>query len=123
MDKTTEKRGARVNIPTARVEDEELHPEFGHMALLWWDETGRMQWQEKGRRCEEDHRHFNEATIRAVLLERTGLPHIPPDTKAWMVSAGAGDAELAKEIAMSAAMSLGSLLNPRFPRGWAGTDG
>lgn len=107
-----------MRIPEARTgewDEDPVHPEFGHMVMVWWDETGRMQWKDKGRRCEETgrgHAHFPESVVQATLTERTGLPFIPEGSQVWMVSAGGPTAEKAKATAFTAAMALGATLNP-----------
>lgn len=111
-----DEEGVGMRIPEARTgewDEEPDHPEFGHMMLVWWDETGRMQWKDKGRRCEkEGHSHFPDATVRVVRAKQTGLPFIPEGAVSWTVWAGAPTAEDARDVAFTVGKALGATLNP-----------
>lgn len=88
------------------------HPEYGHLMMVFFDLNGRMQWQEKPSRCSSPEAHVGEITVKAVFVEDVDRPDAPPGASAWMVHAGAPDAETAQKTARTVAKALGADLNP-----------
>lgn len=88
------------------------HPEYGHLLMVFFDADGRMQWREKASRCPSPEAHVREVVVRAVLMEECDQPDAAPGASAWMVHAGAPDADGARKAARTVGKALGAQLNP-----------
>lgn len=88
------------------------HPEYGHLVMVFFDADRRMQWREKASRCYAGDVHSREVVVRAHLMEECDQPDAAPGASAWMVHAGAPDAEGARKTALTVAKALGAQLNP-----------
>lgn len=91
------------------------HREFACRVLVYWDETGRMQWKEQEEQCGQCDGHALDFHVRAALAEDTGLPFVPDGQRVWVVYAGGPDAVTAKSTALTVAKALGATLNPILP--------
>lgn len=95
------------------TEAEGRHPEYGHLLLVYWDAGGRMRRREKASRCSGvQEEHSSTVGVRATLVEECEEPDAAPGSSAWMVHAGAPDAEGARKAALTVGRALGSQLNP-----------
>ena len=88
------------------------HPQYGHLLMVFWDDTGRMRWREKASRCPSPEAHVDSVVVKAVLMDECDQPDAAPGSSAWMVHAGAPDAETARKKALTVGKALGAELNP-----------
>lgn len=88
------------------------HPAYGHLLMVFFDADGRMQWREKATRCPSAEAHVREIVVRAVFMEECDQPDAAPGASAWMVHAGAPDADGARNTARTVGKALGAQLNP-----------
>ncbi|MFC4328365.1 hypothetical protein ACFPC0_11055 [Streptomyces andamanensis] len=94
------------------TDDDRGHRKFSCTMLVYWDETGRMQWQEKAERCGQGEEHPEDYVVRAAQVADTGLPFVPDGNLAWMVYAAGPDATTARDTALAVTKALGATLNP-----------